>query len=127
MDLIVSNADTRPIYQQIYTQIKHQILSGQLQEGDLLPSIRALSKDLRISVITTKRAYDELEKENLIYTVAGKGCYVAPMDAQWVREQHLREIEEHIRAILILAAPLNLSEAELFEIIHLLAEEEGTL
>lgn len=127
MDLIISNADNRPIYQQLYAQIKNQILSGHLPEGQPLPSIRALSKDLRISVITTKRAYDELEKDNLIYTVAGKGCYVAPMDTEWMREQHLREIEDHMRAILSLAEPLGLSEESLDQMLHLLAKEDGIL
>ena len=77
MDIIISNADNSPIYEQIYRQIKSGILRGSLQEGDMLPSIRALAKDLRISVITTKRAYDELEKDGYIHTVAGKGCFVA--------------------------------------------------
>ncbi|MBR0375775.1 MAG: GntR family transcriptional regulator, partial [Firmicutes bacterium] len=77
MDIIISNANNSPIYEQIYDQIKSSILSGRLQEGDMLPSIRALAKDLRISVITTKRAYDELEKDGYIHTVAGKGCFVA--------------------------------------------------
>ena len=87
MDVIVSNASAQPIYEQIYSQIKAQILSGALREGELLPSIRALAKDLRISVITTKRAYDELEKDGYIYTVAGKGCYVAERNEQLVREE----------------------------------------
>ncbi len=74
MDIIISNASGRPIYEQIYVQIKNAVVSGELSAGDALPSIRALAKDLRISVITTKRAYDELEKDGYINTVAGKGC-----------------------------------------------------
>ena len=77
MNIIISNANNQPIYEQIYVQIKSFIISGDLKEGDLLPSIRNLAKDLRISVITTKRAYDELEKDGYIYSVAGKGSYVA--------------------------------------------------
>ena len=123
MDIIISNADTRPIYEQIYAQIKDAILAGALKEGDVLPSIRTLAKDLRISVITTKRAYDELERDGFIYTVAGKGCYVAPMDTALVREQQLREIEAHIRKILELARPLSLSQADIFELFSLIAEE----
>ncbi len=123
MDIIISNADTRPIYEQIYVQIKDAILAGALKEGDVLPSIRALAKDLRISVITTKRAYDELERDGFVYTVAGKGCYVAPMDTALVREQQLREIEAHIRKILELARPLSLSQADIFELFSLIAEE----
>ncbi len=92
-----------------------------------MPSIRSLAKDLRISVITTKRAYDELEKGGLLYTVAGKGCYVAPQDTALVKEQHLREIESHIRKILTLAEPLGLSQAELFDLFRVVAEEESNL
>lgn len=77
MEILISNASGLPIYEQITTQIKQKILSGELAAGEALPSIRALAKDLRISVITTKRAYDELEREGLVCTVAGKGCFVA--------------------------------------------------
>ena len=77
MDILISNSCGRPIYQQIYNQVKNAILSGELREGDMLPSIRALAKDLRISVITTKRAYEELEQGGYIYTAAGKGCFVS--------------------------------------------------
>ena len=98
MDVIISNASTQPIYEQIYTQIKAQILSGALKEGELLPSIRSLAKDLRISVITTKRAYDELEKDGYIYTVAAKGCYVAERNEQLVREEYLKQVETHMQA-----------------------------
>lgn len=105
-------------------QIKNAILSGSLTEGDQLPSIRSLAKDLRISVITTKRAYDELEKGGFLYAVASKGCYVAPKDTALIREQHLREIETHIRKILELAEPIGLSHADLLEQFHIVAEEE---
>ena len=94
MDVIVSNASVQPIYEQIYSQIKAQILSGALREGELLPSIRALAKDLRISVITTKRAYDELEAEGFIYTLPGKGSFVAPKNTELLREENLRRIAE---------------------------------
>ena len=104
MDVIISNASTQPIYEQIYTQIKAQILSGALKEGELLPSIRSLAKDLRISVITTKRAYDELEKDGYIYTVAAKGCYVAERNEQLVREEYLKQVETHIQAAVEAAA-----------------------
>jgi len=99
VDVIISNASTQPIYEQIYTQIKAQILSGALKEGELLPSIRSLAKDLRISVITTKRAYDELEKDGYIYTVAAKGCYVAERNEQLVREEYLKQVETHMAAV----------------------------
>lgn len=96
-----------------------------MHEGDTLPSIRALAKDLRISVITTKRAYDELERDGFVYTVAAKGCYVAPMDTALVREQHLRDIECHMRKILELAEPLGLSQTKLVNLFRVIAEEES--
>ena len=126
MNLIISNANPQPIYEQVYSQIRSAILSGELREGDLLPSIRSLAKDLRISVITTKRAYEELERDGYLYTVAGKGCYVAPKDTELVREQHLREIESHMRQIHGLATPLGLTDAELLDKYHAVTEEEST-
>lgn len=123
MNIIISNANSQPIYEQIYIQIKNAIISGELGEGDALPSIRALAKDLRISVITTKRAYDELEKDGYINTVAGKGCYVAPKDMELVREAHLKEIEDCMRRILELAEPMGLTLEELFEIFKIMKED----
>ncbi|MDO4553306.1 MAG: GntR family transcriptional regulator [Bacillota bacterium] len=124
MDLFISNVSGQPIYEQIYTQIRDAILSGQVQEGDMLPSIRMLAKDLRISVITTKRAYDELEKDGYIYTVAAKGCYVAPKDTELVREEHLRRMEGHLREIVRLAVPCGLGEEEIREMLHVIIKEE---
>ena len=124
MNIIISNASDSPIYEQIYRQIKSCILSGQLKEGDLLPSIRSLAKDLRISVITTKRAYDELEKDGYIYTVAGKGSFVAEKNTELIREEHLKSIEAHLRAALELAPACGLSEQDLSSMLLLLAEEE---
>ncbi len=124
MNIIISNASNQPIYEQIYVQIKSAILSGELKEGDLLPSIRNLAKDLRISVITTKRAYDELEKDGYLYSVAGKGSYVAEKNTELLREVHLREIEEHMRAILQLAPGCKLTTADIIEMIRVLSEEE---
>ena len=126
MDIIISNASGRPIYEQIYVQIKNAVVSGELSAGDALPSIRALAKDLRISVITTKRAYDELEKDGYINTVAGKGCYVAPKDMNLVRESQLMEIERCMRRVLELAGPLGLGRAELAEMFEMI-EEEGKI
>ena len=123
MDIIISNASGRPIYEQIYAQIKNAVVSGELSAGDALPSIRALAKDLRISVITTKRAYDELEKDGYINTVAGKGCYVAPKDLNLVRESQLMEIERCMRRVLELAGPLGLGRAELEEMFSIIEEE----
>lgn len=125
MNLIISNASGLPIYEQIVTQIKGRILSGALEEGEMLPSIRALAKDLRISVITTKRAYDELEREGLICTVAGKGCFVAARNPEWVREGLLREIEEHMQKIAQLAVQAGIRGDELCEMFHALGLEDG--
>ena len=123
MDIIISNASGRPIYEQIYAQIKNAVVSGELNAGDALPSIRALAKDLRISVITTKRAYDELEKDGYIYTVAGKGCFVAKRNIAFLREEHLKRIEGHLQSALTLAAECGLSKEELFSMLTILTEE----
>lgn len=123
MKIIIRNAGSQPIYEQIYMQIKSAIVSGELAEGDALPSIRNMAKDLRISVITTKRAYDELEKDGYVCLIAGKGCYVAPKDVELVREQNLREIEDHMAKIQQLASSLKLEEAELLEMYHNVIEE----
>ena len=88
MNLFIDNKSGKPIYEQIYSQIKAQIISGELCEDEALPSIRNLAKDLRISVITTKRAYEELEREGFLYTVAGKGCFVAPKNVELLREEN---------------------------------------
>ena len=123
MNLRISNADARPIYEQLRQQIRKSILNGELKEGEALPSIRALAKDLRISVITTKRAYDELERDGYIHTVAGKGCYVAPLDSGRVREDCLCRIEEQLQKALELAHSCGVSVDELAEMLH--AMEEG--
>ena len=91
MDIILTNAGGQPIYDQIVSQVKAQILSGKLKEGDALPSLRALAKDLRISVITTKRAYEELEREGFIVSLTGKGSFVAGANTELIREEPLRE------------------------------------
>ncbi|MEA4890525.1 MAG: GntR family transcriptional regulator [Clostridiaceae bacterium] len=125
MNIIISNANNLPIYEQIYLQIKNCIISGELSEGDALPSIRALAKDLRISVITTKRAYDELEKEGFINTVAGKGCYVSEKNTELIREGNLKQIEEHIRKIIQLAPACSLSAAEIIDMFRVIQKEES--
>ena len=123
MDVLISNSCGRPIYQQIYDQIKAAILSGELREGDMLPSIRALAKDLRISVITTKRAYEELEQGGYIYTAAGKGCFVSQKSSGMVYEEHLKKIEEHMSEIARLAGASGITEGQLIEMYRVLQEE----
>ena len=125
MDLIISNASGKPIYEQIYTQIKNNIISGELSPGDVLPSIRALAKDLRISVITTTRAYDELERDGFIDRVPGKGCYVAEKNLELMREAHLKQIEDHMSEIVELAAGGSLTEEEAMKMLRLMWEMKG--
>lgn len=122
MNIWIDNKSGAPIYEQIYTQIKNQIISGDLTENTPLPSIRNLAKDLRISVITTKRAYDELEKDGFVYTVPAKGCFVAPKNVELLREENLKKIEEHMQSILQLAASCNLSKFEILEMMKLMME-----
>lgn len=123
MQLYIDNRSGAPIYDQIYSQIKDTIVSGQVAAGEALPSIRALAKDLRISVITTKRAYDELEREGFIDTLPGKGCFVAERSAELLREESLRKIEGYMQEIRRLAAACGLTEDELAEIWRVQKEE----
>lgn len=124
MNIFINNKSGCPIYEQIYSQIKNQIINETLKEDEPLPSIRSLAKDLYISVITTKRAYDELEREGFIYTVAGKGCFVAAKNTQLIREENLKNIEEHMQKIAILAASCNLSTDEVIQMFRIITGEE---
>ncbi|NMB27174.1 MAG: GntR family transcriptional regulator [Tissierellia bacterium] len=123
MRIIVSNSSSEPIYEQISSQIKGMILKGKLNEGDLLPSIRGLAKDLQISVITTKRAYDELEKEGFIETVQGKGSYVAGQNKELMREKKLKVIEEKLFEVVEESKLLGLNYKEVEEMLRILFEE----
>ena len=123
MNILIDNKSGTPIYEQIYSQIKSQIISGALREDELLPSIRGLAKDLRISFITTKRAYEELEKDGFLYTLPGKGCYVAPRNTELLREENLKKIEAYLDEIVKLAASCNLSEQDIMEMLHFSLEE----
>ena len=124
MDIIISNSSGQPIYEQICHQIKGAVASGKLKPGEPLPSIRNLARDLRISVITTKRAYEELERDGFICTVAGKGSFVAQQDVELARESSLREIELHLQSALELSRQIELPINELQNILHVLSEEE---
>lgn len=119
MDIKISNAGGVPIYEQIVSQIKAKVISGELQEGDALPSMRLLAKELRISVITTKRAYEELEREGFIVSMTGKGSFVAGKDLEFVREEHLRQIEEMMGRIVELASACDIGMDELSEMLRL--------
>ena len=124
MDLIISNASGLPIYEQIATQIKSQILSGALSAGDALPSMRTLARELRISVITTKRAYEELERDGFIETVTGKGSFVAAKNADFLREETLRRVEGALQQAVEAAQRGGISPAEMRGMLELLLEEQ---
>lgn len=124
MDIIISNSGGVPIYDQITRQMKGLILRGELKEGEALPSMRLLARELRISVITTKRAYEELEREGFINTVPGKGCFVAPQNPELAREDALRRAEEHLSQAVDIAKTAGLSLSELTETLNLLYGDE---
>lgn len=124
MNLRISNSSGVPIYEQIVSQIKAKIMSGELKDGVPLPSMRLLAKDLRISVITTKRAYEELERDGFIVSITGKGSFVAEKNLDFIREEHLRQIEEHMQKIVSLSNRCNLGLDELIQMITLLYSEE---
>ena len=123
MNIVVSNLAGVPIYEQIREQIKNAIFSGELTEGTLLPSIRQLAKDLKISVITTMRAYSDLEQEGFVVNAQGKGCYVRPQNPELLREAKLREIEDGLSAAISTARLIKLSKKELNDIWALLLED----
>ena len=123
MLILIDNKSGMPIYDQIFSQIREQILSGELKTDEALPSIRGLAKDLRISVITTKRAYDELERAGYIYTVPGKGSFVSAKNSELLREEHLKKIEEHMTAIRMMAKGAGLDRAQVLEMWDLMWEE----
>ena len=124
MNIIISNSSDQPIYRQIVKQIKNLIIEGELEEGEALPSIRKLAKELQISVITTKRAYEELEKEEFINKVAGKGSFVAPQNKSLLKEKRLKMIEDNLIEAIKAARTIDLSLSELQEMVKILYKEE---
>lgn len=124
MDIIISNADGRPIYEQISTQVKGLIIAGQLRPGDALPSMRMLAKELRISVITTKRAYEELERDGYITSQTGRGSFVAERNPELMREEQLRAVEEHLQKAIESARLGCISLREFLDIATTLFQEE---
>ncbi len=123
MLIYIDNHSGVPIYDQIYTQIKTHIIKGELKENEMLPSIRSLAKELRISVITTKRAYEELDKEGFVYTVPAKGCFVAKRNTELIKEQSIMRLEEMINLAVGFARENGISKNELLEIIKNETEE----
>ena len=124
MNIVISNKDDRPIYEQIVSQFKEMIISGKLKSGEALPSIRALAKDLRISVITTKRAYEELERDGFIETVAGKGSFVAEQNTEAIKEEKLKAIEKQMLDIRREAELCGIDLKTLTEMFELICGEE---
>jgi GntR family transcriptional regulator len=124
MNILISNSSEKPIYEQITSQMKQTIISGELQAGTLLPSMRTLAKELRISVITTKRAYEDLERDGFIYTVVGKGSFVAEKNLEFVREEQLRIVEDHLTKAVEGAKAGGISLNEIIDILRLIYEEE---
>ena len=122
MQIIISNSSKEPIYEQITSQIKSLILAGELQEGATIPSMRNLAKELQISVITTKRAYEELEKAGFIYSIVGKGSFVAEQNLEVIREKKLKVIEEQLSAVITNSTEIGLSLDELQDLLKILYE-----
>ena len=123
MNIIISNSSGRPIYEQITSQLKQLILTGELNPHDMLPSMRLLAKELRISVITTKRAYEDLEKDGFIYTVVGKGSFVADTNRELLREDHLIRGEEYLEMAVRQARQAGISQEDVKEMLQILFEE----
>ena len=124
MDIIISNSSKKPLYEQIASQIKNQIISSALKEGDALPSMRLLAKELRISVITTKRAYEELEREGFIETATGRGSFVASRNIELIKEEQLKIVEQCLEKSVEIAKSSGISLEELSDILVTLYREE---
>ncbi len=124
MNIIISNSSNIPIYEQIKEQIKNKIISNELKAGDLLPSIRSLAKDLRISVITTKNAYEELEREGYVETIPAKGTYVSNKNVELIREEQLQKVENLIDTAVSIAKISNISKDEVKDMIDIIYGEE---
>lgn len=125
MNVIIKNSGGEPIYEQIARQIKQQIISGELESGAALPSMRLLAKELRISVITTKRAYEELERAGFISTMAGKGCFVAAPNAEFMREEQLRKMEEFLQIACNAALMAGVSCNEMCDVVKVIYDAEN--
>lgn len=124
MNIIITNSSGIPIFEQIENAIKEAIFSNELKEGEMLPSVRSLANDLKISFLTVKRAYDELEKTGFIKTVQGKGSYVSPKNLDLIKEEKLKEIQDYIEKVYEISKLSNISKEEIKELFKLIFEEE---
>lgn len=124
MDIVISNASDLPIYEQISSQIKALIMAGTLQEGEMLPSIRVIAKELKVSVITSKRAYADLERDGFIEVVQGKGSFVSSRNIEFIKEEQLRNTERYLQKAVEIARGADISLEELIEILTLVYEGE---
>jgi len=125
MDIIISNTSNDPIYKQIKEQIKEQIISKEIQENEILPSLRSLAQDLKISVLTTTKAYNELEQEGFITSRQGKGFYIMSRSSELIKEQFIKEIESNFANAILLSKRINMTNIELINLLKLLMEEEN--
>ena len=124
MNIILSNSNGIPIFEQIENAIKEAIFSNELKEEDMLPSVRNLANDLKISFLTVKRAYDELEQAGFIKTVQGKGSFVAPKNLELIKEEKLKEIQDYIEKVYNISKIANISEDEIKELFNMIFKEE---
>ena len=124
MNIIITNSSGIPIFEQIENAIKEAIFSNELKEGEMLPSVRSLANDLKISFLTVKRAYDELEKAGFIKTVQGKGSYVSPKNLDLIKEEKLKEVQDYIEKIYEVSKLSNISKEEISELFKMIFEEE---
>lgn len=124
MRIVISNVSGIPIYEQIKEQIKAEILSGKLQENDALPSLRTLAKELKVSVLTTNRAYTELEQEGFVQTQQGKGCFVLGSGSELIQEQWIKQMEEHMQISIEAAKKAGVSSEEFHQLVNLFLEEK---
>ena len=124
MNIIITNSSGLPIFEQIENAIKEAIFSNELKEGEMLPSVRSLANDLKISFLTVKRAYDELEKAGFIKTVQGKGSYVSPKNLDLIKEEKLKEVQDYIEKIYEVSKLSNISKEEISELFKMILEEE---
>ena len=124
MNIIITNSSSIPIFEQIENAIKEAIFSNELKEGEMLPSVRSLANDLKISFLTVKRAYDELEKAGFIKTVQGKGSYVSPKNLDLIKEEKLKEVQDYIEKFYEVSKLSNISKEEISELFKMIFEEE---